>query len=201
MWISILYSQDCIWFDLYILCSDTAYGHKGCVNPSFCCTFLKLWKNGCLDIVDLNEMMFWVVHYHVLTCPKACSIQVYSPPLSSSPPFPVVSSFIRYILLTAMEKRLLHIHQTTVKQGGLRKRRSSRFIRAIVLHWFHKHIGPVSCVFLLFSYHSLIVIKSLNFWAKLTRKNLPVLSFLNRMYPFAPFWTLCHANNKKTNIH
>lgn len=49
------------------------------------------------------------------------------------------------------KKRLLHIHQTTVKQGGLQKRRSSRFIRAIGLHWFHKHIGPVSCFFSFYS--------------------------------------------------
>lgn len=105
MWNSIPYSEDCISFHLYIVCSDTVYGHKGCISPFFVAHFLKLLKNGCLDIVALNEMMFWVVHYHVLTCPKACSIQVYWPPSSSSPPLPVASSFICYILLTAMEKK------------------------------------------------------------------------------------------------
>lgn len=149
------------------------------------------WMRWCSES---STIMSWHARKHVLS---RC-IRLHCPPALRSL-LPHLSSAI--FCWQPWKKRLLHIHQTTVKQGGLRKRRSSRFIRAIGLHWFHKHIGPVSCVFLLFSYHSSIVIKSLTFWAKFTRKNLPVLSFLNRMYPFAPFWTLCHANNKKTNIH
>lgn len=124
-------------------------------------------------------------------------------PSSSNPSFPVASSFIRYILLTAMEKKncSTYIKQhSTVKQGGLQQRRSSRFVPATGLHWIHMHIGLVSCVIL----YSFTIPPSSQkkqiFCAKLTRKYLLVLSFLNKLYLSFPFCTLCHANDKKRLI-
>lgn len=99
------------------------------------------------------------------------------------------------------EKKLLHIHQTTVKQGGLWKRRSSRLVPATGLNWFHQHIGLVSCVFPFSLTIPQLSLKKQNFCAKLTRKYFPEPSFLNRMYRSSPSCTLCLASDKKTDIY
>lgn len=131
-------------------------------------------------------IMSWHAQKHVLS---RC-IRLHRPPFLSSL-LPHLSSTI-FCWQPWGKKKLLHIHQTTAKQGALRKRRSSRLVPATGLHWFHLYIG---LVFLCFLFIPLLFLncpgkKKLNFCAKLTWKYLPVLSFLNRIYTslhlFAP---------------
>lgn len=106
----------------------------------------NLCNEWCSDMVFPNEIMLKFTHYHVLTWPKACSVQVYLPPSSSILPFQVASSFIRDILLTAMKKKKkIAPHTSNKSQGGMRKRRSSRLVPATGPRWYHQHTGLVSC--------------------------------------------------------
>lgn len=92
-----------------------------------------------------------VVVSRPLSCPDMPAKRVLSrciclrrlPALSS--PLPHLSSAI--FCWQPWNKGLLHIHQTAVKQGSSRKRRSSHLVPAIGLCWFHKHVGLVSSVF------------------------------------------------------
>lgn len=116
-----------------------------------------------------------VVVSRPLSCPDMPAKRVLSrciclrrlPALSS--PLPHLSSAI--FCWQPWNKGLLHIHQTAVKQGSSRKRRSSHLVPAIGLCWFHKHVGLVSSVFP-FILSPVLKTETLKLCAKLTGKSL-----------------------------
>lgn len=121
---------------------------EGYINPSSCRMF-KIFPVKRLPGLRLPERE--VVVSRPLSCPDMPAKRVLSrciclrrlPALSS--PLPHLSSAI--FCWQPWNKGLLHIHQTAVKQGSSRKRRSSHLVPAIGLCWFHKHVGLVSSVF------------------------------------------------------
>lgn len=143
-------------------------------------------------------IMSWHAQKHVLS---RC-IRLHRPPFLSSL-LPHLSSTI-FCWQPWGKKKLLHIHQTTAKQGALRKRRSSRLVPATGLHWFHLYIG---LVFLCFLFIPLLFLncpgkKKTEFLCKVDLKisSCAVISQQN-IHLSSPFCTLCLANDKKTNIH
>lgn len=149
------------------------------------------WTRWCYESPTI---MSWHAQKRVLS---RC-IRLHRPPALRSL-LPHLSSAI--FCWQPWKKRLLHIHQTAVKRGGLRKRRSSRLVPAIGLHWFQKHIGLVSWVFPLFSYHSSIVVKkNLNFWAKLT-KSIFLCSHFSTECTLFHLFVPCALLMTKRHIH
>lgn len=146
-------------------------------------TFLNLGKDCCWDVPALNEVVLQVTHYQVLTCPKACSVQVYSPSSSSNPSFPVASSFIRYILLTAMKKKPAPHTSNSTQQSNSEACGSVgvHVVPATGLLWFLYHIGLVFSISL-YSITLFFSCHKKSFLCKAKRKYLP-LPFSTFLHP------------------
>lgn len=162
--------------------------------------FKKFWNHACRDVASLNERMLEVAHYRVLTCPKACSVQVYSDPIVLHPLRSLLSHLSSAIFCWQPWKKrnncTTYIKHSTVKRRGLRKRRSSCLVPATGLHWFH--IGLVSCVSLIPLQFLNCHEKKLNFMCKVDKRIFSCA--VNRTYFSSPFCTLYLVNDKKSHI-
>ena len=185
-----------------VRCWKTLKMFEKCLNLIFCIWLWKSCRNPFENWVGTSFYPEWDdVTSRPLSCPGMPQSVFWPGVFASMPPLPVASSFIRYILLTAMKKTLLHIHQTTVKRGGLRKRRSSRLAPATGLHWFHQHIGLVSGVFLLFSYYSSVVMKKTpEFLYKVDKKISSCAVIFQQNIPLFTFFAPCASLMTKRRI-
>lgn len=122
-----------------------------------------------------SKMMF--------TCSETGFVPVYSLVMFSVPAFSAASSFILYFADRHEKEKMLCIHSInpTVKQEGLKKRRSTCLICATGLYWFLLLHWPSFQSFL-FSYYLLGM--------KIFQHNVAVFTF----HPW------CRPNDRTTNI-
>lgn len=141
-------------------------------------------------------MMLEVAHYQVPTCPKACSVQVYMSPasfvLQSFAPTHLSSGIFCWQPWEKKQQCSTYIkQQSTLNQGGLQQCRSSRLVPATGLHWIHRHIGLVSCVFFYSFTIPQLSLKRAAFLCKVYKKRIILCTHNSTKCTFPHFFAPC----------